>query len=50
MPKRKTPKKLTNDQLAKRVFHPDVIEHVKKHIASETKPAKRSSKTTLQES
>jgi len=50
MPKRKAPKKLTNDQLAKRVFHPDVIQHVKRHVEEAGKPAKRSSKTTLQES
>lgn len=51
MPKRKAPKKLTNDELAKKLFHPAVIEHVKQTVGegSEAKP-KRSSKTTLQES
>ena len=33
MPKKKHPKDMTSDELAKHVFHPKVLKHAKKHIA-----------------
>lgn len=32
MPKKKHPKDMTSDELAKHVFHPKVLEHAKKHV------------------
>jgi hypothetical protein len=29
---KKHPKDMTNDELLKHIFHPDVVEHIKKHI------------------
>jgi hypothetical protein len=33
MPKKKHPKEMTSDELAKHVFHPKVLKHAKKHLA-----------------
>ncbi len=33
MAKKKHPSKMTNDELAKHVFHPKVLEHAKRHLA-----------------
>lgn len=33
MAKKKHPKDMTSDELAKHVFHPKVLKHAKKHIA-----------------
>jgi hypothetical protein len=32
MPKKKQPKDMTTDELAKHVFHPEVLKHAKKHV------------------
>jgi hypothetical protein len=32
MAKKKHPSKMTNDELAKHVFHPKVLEHAKRHL------------------
>jgi len=41
--KSKHPKDMTNDELLKHVFHPKVVEHIKKHVKDiDTKKEKRS--------
>jgi hypothetical protein len=37
MPKKKHPKDMTSDELLKRLFHPKVVKHVKKHVAKANK-------------
>jgi hypothetical protein len=39
MTKPKHPKDMTSKELAKRLFHPDVIKHAKKVVASSAKKA-----------
>jgi len=34
MKKKKHPKEMTTDELAKHVFHPKVLAHAKKHVAA----------------
>ncbi len=34
MKKKKHPKDMTNDELAKHVFHPKVLAHAKKHVTA----------------
>lgn len=29
---KKHPKDMTNDELLKHIFHPDVVKHIKKHV------------------
>jgi hypothetical protein len=45
MTKKKHPKDMTTDELAKHVFHPKVLAHAKKHIKelNAGKPARRKS-------
>jgi ribosomal protein L29 len=39
---KKEPKDMTTDELAKHIFHPKVLRHVKKHIARmNEKPIKK---------
>jgi len=46
MPKQKHPKDMTTDELAKRVFHPEVLKHAKKHVKAlnAEKPKRKSVK------
>jgi hypothetical protein len=37
--KKKHPKDMTSDELLKRLFHPKVVKHVKKHVAKLNKAA-----------
>lgn len=43
--KAKHPKDMTNDELLAHVFHPKVVEHIKKHVqdlnAEKEKPSKK---------
>jgi len=32
MPKKKHPSQMTNEELAKHVFHPEVLKHAKQHL------------------
>jgi hypothetical protein len=43
MKKKKHPKDMTTDELAKHVFHPKVLAHAKKHVATlnEEKPKRK---------
>jgi hypothetical protein len=45
MRKKKHPKDMTTDELAKYVFHPEVLKHAKKHIKqlNAAKPNRRKS-------
>jgi len=45
MRKKKHPRNMTNDELAKHVFHPEVLKHAKKHIKelNAEKPSRRKS-------
>jgi len=46
MAKKKHPKDMTTDELAKHVFHPKVLAHAKKHVRelNAEKPKRKSSK------
>jgi hypothetical protein len=46
MAKKKHPKDMTTDELAKHVFHPKVLAHAKKHVRSlnAEKPKQKSGK------
>ena len=50
MNKKKHPSKMTNNELAKHVFHPKVLEHAKKHLAelaASTKAARKPKKKAI---
>ena len=46
MAKKKHPKEMTTEELAKHVFHPKVLAHAKKHVRelNADKPKRKSSK------
>ena len=50
MAKKKHPSKMSNNELAKHVFHPKVLEHAKKHLdelSASTKPARKPKKKAI---